>query len=183
MRRVAPDLVETPRLVLRRFDVDRDLDALARIYADPDVVRFLGDGSTATRDDTRGWLERNEHERWAAHGFGQWALVERASDALVGRCGLQRLEDGPEVEVGYVLARSVWGRGYATEAARVAVRTGFRDLALDRIVAVVHVDNAPSQRVIEKVGLRYERDGTFYGNPSRYYAAEAAVSGGRVASG
>lgn len=171
----APDVVETPRLVLRRFDLDRDVDAMASIYADPEVVPYIGDGRTATRDETIAWLERNERERWDVHGYGQWAVVDRRSTSVIGRCGLQPLEGGPEVEVGYVLARSSWGNGYATEAGRAALRIGLGEMGLDRIVAVVHVDNVASQRVIDRLGMRYERDGTFYGNPCRYYVTPRAA--------
>ena len=93
----------------------------------------------------------------AEHGLSLWVAREKATGAVVGDCGLPPLElRGPDVELGYRLGRSHWGRGLATDAATACLRAGFEELGLDRIVAVAHPDNAVSRRVLEKIGFVYE---------------------------
>jgi RimJ/RimL family protein N-acetyltransferase len=161
-------MIETPRLLLRRFTRD-DLDAWAEINADADVMRYVGDGKPRSRDESQRRLNAIL-DHWDRHGFGLWALVEKASGELMGFCGLQYLDNTPEIEVGYRLAKRFWGKGFATEAARASLRYGFETLGLDRIVAVVQPENVASCRVIEKIGLRYVKDARFYDTDVKYYA-------------
>jgi ribosomal-protein-alanine N-acetyltransferase len=97
------------------------------------------------------------------------AVVERASGRVIGACGLQLLEDGPEVELGYRLGRASRGHGYATEAARVWLEYGFETLGLDRIVAVAWPENTASWRVMEKCGMRLVGPGHHYGHETVLY--------------
>jgi RimJ/RimL family protein N-acetyltransferase len=97
-------------------------------------------------------------------------VVERESGRLIGDCGLFPMDGvGPDVELAYGLAPDVWGRGYATEAAAACVRAGFEQLALERIVADVDPSNPSSIRVLEKIGMRLEREES----GKRYYAVTA----------
>jgi GrpB-like predicted nucleotidyltransferase (UPF0157 family)/predicted acetyltransferase len=137
------------------------------LRADPDVARWLG--GPHDRERARELLERHmEHER--EHGFALWAVVERASGEVIGHCGLQHLEGGPEIEVGWALLPSRWGRGYATEAARTAVAFGFDTVGLDEIVAVTLPDNDRSRRVMEKLGMTYAGRGVYFGHEQVKYA-------------
>jgi ribosomal-protein-alanine N-acetyltransferase len=90
---------------------------------------------------------------WTAHGFGLLAITDRETGRLVGETGLHVLEDGPDVEVGYTLARAAWGRGYATEAATAVLRWGFAGLRLHRVVAVADPANHASLHVLDKLGM------------------------------
>jgi len=99
-----------------------------------------------------------------------FTAIEKASGDFVGFCGLKYLDTSSEIEVGYRLAKKFWRRGLATEAARASLRYGFETLGLDRIVAVVQPENAASCRVIEKTGLRYEKDARFYDTDVKYFA-------------
>jgi len=159
--------LETARLILRPFAAD-DLDALAEINRDPQVIRFIGDGKPQSKEKTatrlNGYLEHGRR-----HAFGFWAALEKTTRDMVGFCGLQFLENTAEVELGYRLARRAWGIGLATEGAVASLRYGFDELKLDRIVAVVHPENVASQRVVEKIGLTYEKDAHYYGMNLRYY--------------
>lgn len=160
--------LETARLILRPFAAD-DLDALAEINRDPQVIRFIGDGAPQSKEKTATRLnEYLEHGR--RHAFALWAAIEKTTGEMVGFCGLQFLENTAEVEVGYRLARRVWGMGLATEAAVASLRYGFYELKLDRIVAVIHPENVASQRVVEKIGLTYEKVAHYYGMNLKYYA-------------
>ncbi len=149
----------TPRLLLRQWR-DDDLDPLAAIYADPEVMRYIGDGSVRDREQTAAGLAAMRRE-WAERGYGMFAVEVRDTGQLAGWVGLTvpafLPEVLPTVEIGWRLGRQFWGGGIATEAAREVLRFGFVDCGLDRIVSIRHVDNATSGRVMEKIGLRFDR--------------------------
>ena len=165
-------MIETERLLLRPF-TPADLDALASLNADPDVMRYIADGKPQSRAQTE--IRLNEVlDHWQQHGFGLFTAIEKTSGDFVGFCGLKYLNTSSEIEVGYRLAKRFWRRGLATEAARASLRYGFETLGLDRIVAVVQPENAASCRVIEKIGLRYEKDARFYDTDVKYFAITRA---------
>lgn len=160
--------IETERVLLRPFAPD-DLDAFALICADPEVMRYIGDGQPLSQAQTQTRLASIiEHRN--RHGFGVWAAVDRTSGDLMGYCGLQFLDNTSEVEVGYRLARRFWGMGLASESARASLGFGFGQLALDRITAVVQPGNLASRRVVEKIGLKFVKDARFYNTAVKYYA-------------
>lgn len=152
--------LETDRLTLRGWRED-DLDALAAINADPDVMRYILDGSVRDRRQTAENLQKMV-ATWQDRGFGLFAVERRGTGELIGWAGLAVPEFLPEVlpavEIGWRFARAAWGHGYATEAAAAALRFGFDDRALDRIISIRHVDNVRSARVMAKLGLTWEFD-------------------------
>ncbi len=137
-------------------------------------MRYVGPPESFSEDveESRRLLERLiEHQE--QHGFSLWAVTDRESATVMGDCGLiLYAHQGPEIELGFRLGKAYWGKGYATEAARAWVSYGFEELGLDRIVAVAHPDNAACQRVLEKVGMRFERTADDAGAPMRLYALE-----------
>ena len=146
--------LETPRLRLRSL-ADADLDRLHAIYGDAETMRYIGRTGRPTdiagTSRVLGWFRRHE----ALHGFGLWAVDERDGDPLVGVAGLLWVEGhGPEVEVVYLLRRDRRGRGYATEATRAVLEAGHGQLGLGRIIGLAYSENVPSQRVMEKAGMR-----------------------------
>ncbi len=170
--------LETERLILRHL-VPGDLDALATIEADPEVMRYFPSGPRSREEAGRD-LDRCRALQ-AEYGFSLWAAVDRASGLLVGRCGLlpQSLGGRDEVEIAYLIARSHWGLGLATEAA-VAIRDhGFGRLGRDRLVSIIHRDNLASRRVAEKSGLAPERMIQFMSHRCWLYAATAPDRGPR----
>ena len=128
-----------------------DLDAWHAIYLDAEEV-WYGEPRSSL-DENRGKLER-QIAHFAEHGFGMCAVDLAASGETIGAAGLQHLEGGPEVEVGYRFLNGHWGQGYATESARASVAYGFDEVGLERIVAVALESNVASRRVLEKCGLR-----------------------------
>jgi ribosomal-protein-alanine N-acetyltransferase len=180
-------ILETPRLRLEPFSTAVAADH-ARLYADPEVTRFLGGGPVLPAEAperSRRTLE-GFVAHWARHGFGVWALRERPGGTFVGQCGLRyipaewQLGPAPEVEVLYALARAHWGRGLAREAAAAAVGHGLEVLGLRRIMAVTRPEHVASRRVLEAVGLRYEKHVHIFGMDCVYYAIE---SPGETAAG
>lgn len=157
--------IETARLTLRRWQED-DIAPMAQIDADPEVMRYIGDGRVRDLDQTREDVARWERG-WEEHGFGLFALEERGSGELLGFTGLSIPHFLPEilpaVEIGWRLARHRWGQGFATEAARAVLEFAFEDRGLTRVVGVTHVENAASLRVMRRIGMRPVRETTVPG--------------------
>lgn len=160
----------TARLRLRDWRQD-DLEPLSAIYADPEVMKFIGDGSVRNREETEAGLALIRRN-WADHGFGLFAVELRDTGELAGWVGLAVPHFLPAVEIGWRLGKPFWGRGIATEAAREVLRFGFEAAGLDRVVSICHVDNHASARVMTKLGLRQERLTTVpgHGRPVRVLA-------------
>jgi RimJ/RimL family protein N-acetyltransferase len=156
----------TDRLLLRQWR-DDDLDALVEMYADPEVMRYIRDGAVQSRAETAAHLDRMR-QHWDEHGFGLFAAESVETGRLTGWVGLAvpyfLPEVMPTVEIGWRLARPFWGAGLATEGARAALRFGLVDRALDRLVSIRQVENVRSARVMEKLGLTFDRRTTTPGN-------------------
>jgi RimJ/RimL family protein N-acetyltransferase len=138
---------------------DGDLDDVAALVADEDVMRFYP--RPMTRGEALNWIIRNQR-RYRDHGFGLWTIIERGSGQFVGDCGLslQPVDGTDELEVGYHVRTSMQGKGYATEAA-AASRDYARDvLGASRLIAIINPLNVPSQRVAVKIGLHAEKRST-----------------------
>ncbi len=140
----------TERLVLRPPTLD-DLPVWHAVYLDAEEVWYGAPRSSL--DENREKLTR-QIAHFEQHGFGMCAVDLAASGETIGAAGLQHLEGGPEVEVGYRFLKERWGRGYATESARASIDFGFDEVGLERIVAVALETNIASRRVLEKCGLR-----------------------------
>jgi RimJ/RimL family protein N-acetyltransferase len=151
--------LETERLVLRRF-TEADVDNLFELDSDPDVMRFLTGGRPTPRDVIRNdTLPRflRYYERF--EGFGFWAAIEKSTGEFLGWFEFRPPEGGApeEVELGYRLRRSAWGKGYATEGSRALIRKGFTELGVRRVLASTMAVNVASRRVMEKAGLTLAR--------------------------
>jgi [ribosomal protein S5]-alanine N-acetyltransferase len=168
-RTEAPVDVSTDRLVLRRLDPDLDRAELAQHLADPRVMRLFGDGQTYDEQATDGALGGSASS-WLIRGYGLWAIRGSSTSRLLGQIGLLHLADRGEIEVEFTLAPDVWGSGLATEAAHAVIAIALDQVGLERVVAMVHPENAASIRVLEKAGMRYERDEPRFGQPRRWYA-------------
>ena len=151
-------ILETERLLFRHL-VPEDLDALYRLYSDPEIRRYFPEG-TLTYAETKEELEwfLNGHPRHPE--LGLWATIHRATNQFVGRCGLLpwTLEGRAEVEVAYLLDKAFWGQGLATEAAGAILRYGFEQLQLRRLVCLVDPNNEASINVARKMGMALEKE-------------------------
>ena len=155
--------MNTERLLLRRWDLDRDLEPYAAICADPEVMRYIGDGHTATRQETAAAIARYEAE-WEARGFGLFAAERRETGDLIGFVGLSRPTFLPEVlpavEIGWRLRRDTWNQGLATEGARAVLRFAFEDVGLDEVVSIHQAGNDASAAVMRKLGMIFDFETT-----------------------
>ena len=163
----------TERLLLRPF-TPADEPAMHAIYSDPEVMRFVGHGPHRSLGETSAAL-RAYGDMLARRGYSFLAVVERETGAVIGDGGLHPLGGtGPEVELGYTLARAAWGRGYATELGRALVDHARTALGVPVVVAQVEPENVASRRVLEKLGMREREVRTAYGRPHLLYATQAA---------
>jgi len=148
--------IETERLVMRAFR-DDDLDQLAAIYGDEEVMRYIGDGQPGNRMDT--WRSMAMFlGHWQLRGYGIWAAEEKATGRLLGRIGMFNPEGWLGLEVGWLLARDVWGNGFATEGGRAALQWAFDALDAGHVISIIRPDNTASRRVAEKLGGVMERE-------------------------
>jgi [ribosomal protein S5]-alanine N-acetyltransferase len=169
--------VETDRLRLREL-TEGDTEALHRIYGDAETTRFLGRTGRPTADlEGTGRVVSFVRRHAELHGFSMWAVDEREGEPVVGIAGLIWVEGhGPDVEAAFVIRRDRWGRGYATEALRAALRIGHDELGLSRIVALAYPANEPSRRVMEKAGMRADGTVDAYGHELTRHVSERAAS-------
>ena len=150
-------VLETDRLVLRQLTL-ADADNLLAIFSDAEAMQFYP--AVKNREETLVWIGRNL-ESYGERGFGLWAVFLKDSNEFVGQCGLmwQPDVDGRnETEIGYLFVRKYWNRGLATEAALGCRDYGFKTLKLERLVSLIDLENRPSRRVAEKVGMRMEKE-------------------------
>jgi RimJ/RimL family protein N-acetyltransferase len=147
--------LDTQRLLLREF-IPADLDRLAEMLSNPQVMRFMPGGGPAPRERAAAVL-RNSGQEWQERGYGRWAVVPKVEATLIGWCGLGYVPELDEIEVLYLYDQPYWGRGFATEAACASLRYGFETLKLERIIALAVRENVASRRVMEKLGMTYER--------------------------
>jgi ribosomal-protein-alanine N-acetyltransferase len=160
----------TERLFLRHFRTTDD-EPMCRIFCDPEVMRF-SDG-VKSREWVQSWLHTCL-ERYQAWGFGPYAIVERRNQAIIGYCGLflfPDLDGQAETEIGYRLARSAWGQGYATESVKAVRDHAFQMLGIKRLIAIIDPANTASIRVATKIGMKYEKDIMLegYSHPDHIY--------------
>jgi RimJ/RimL family protein N-acetyltransferase len=164
--------IETNRLHLRQFEAD-DIDAYAAIMGDYGVGKGFPKGTGYTREESKKSLD-NIVNHWDKHGFGIWAIADKQTDALLGRCGLNLLTETSEVEVDFVVAPKYWRNGFATEAAKAALIYGFETLDLDRIIALAKPENTASRKVMEKIGMHFVKNAQYWGITVVYYEVSKA---------
>ena len=134
---------------------EEDFESYLPLHTDPDVMRFVGG-----RHDEEFVRQRFDRLRlqWVERGLGHWATFEKETGALVGAVGLRQHDDWTatpyNIEVGWLIGKEFWNRGYATEAARPFIPYAFDRLGLDRLICIVAPENISSRRVAEKLGFR-----------------------------
>jgi RimJ/RimL family protein N-acetyltransferase len=162
--------IETERLRLRTYTPE-DADEQLRIMSDDEFRRYFPPHFfKPTRDMVLIGIGRIL-EHWNLAGFGSLVMELKDEARMVGYCGLRHMTATKEIELFYGIERAQWGKGLTTEAARASLRFGFEEAKLPRIMAVTNPLNIGSRRVMEKSGLKYERDDVYFETPVVYYAA------------
>jgi ribosomal-protein-alanine N-acetyltransferase len=163
------DQIATSRMFGERLSL-RHFAEIHRLYTDPLVMTTLSaDGHVATEESTREHL-RMCVEHWQQHGYGLWAFYRKADDEFIGRGGLMIYEIDGEKVIGlaYAVLSEHWNQRFATEMAEASLKIGFKEIGLPEITSWTLPINLASQRVMEKLGFRYERDFQFAGLPHKF---------------
>jgi RimJ/RimL family protein N-acetyltransferase len=164
------DTLATPRLLAEAITPAHFSD-LSGLLTDPLVMKTLSTGGKPLAEDAIRTLIEQIVEHWRRHGFGFWAFHRLSDSQFIGRGGLKIYEiDGqPVTGLAYAVMSDHWGQGYATEIARASIDVGFRHLELPEVCSWTLPVNRASQRVMEKLGFRHERDFEFAGLEHRFY--------------
>lgn len=160
--------LETTRLVLRLPQAE-DAEALMEIHHDPQAIKYVVFGA-APGGISAAW--RNIAMmlgHWQLRGYGQWTVVEKRTGEVIGRVGLWHPEGWLGIDLGWIIRRARWNNGFATEAARAALDWAWKNVATDHIISLIQPDNAPSIRVAEKIGERFERKDAMNGGEVMVY--------------
>jgi RimJ/RimL family protein N-acetyltransferase len=162
--------LETERLLLSEWQ-EEDFPAFRPIATHPEVMRYIMDGQPWPDERIHDFI-RTQRERMATYGWCRWKLTLKSTRKLIGFCGPGIMHDMEYPELGWWLARHVWGQGLATEAARAALADCMLRAGLERLVSVANRENTASIRIMQKIGLKYWRDAEHSGQPSVVYTME-----------
>lgn len=149
--------IETERLILRRFTPD-DAEAYFPLVGDPTLNRYTGQDLVNTVEDARQVLLNYPIRDYERHGYGRMACIEKSSGKLIGFSGMKYLPDLQEVDIGYRFLPDAWGKGYATESASVLMQQVITDFKLPRVIGMADRKNGGSIKVLQKLGLVFERE-------------------------
>jgi RimJ/RimL family protein N-acetyltransferase len=150
-------VLETDRLILRWLVAD-DAPFILELVNDPDWLRYIGDKGVRNLDDARAYLENGPMAMYGRVGFGLFRVELKDSGTPIGMCGLIKRDTLPDVDIGFAYLPQFRGHGYGREAARATLDYGRDVVGLKRIIAITSPDNDASGRLLEAIGLRFERN-------------------------
>ncbi len=165
-------VVETDRLVLRRLTVD-DAEFILELLNEPSFLKYIGDRGVRNLSDARQYILTGPVASYEQHGFGLYLTALRESEVAIGICGLLKRESLEDVDIGFAFLPRYWSKGYAFESASAIMDYGRDVLELQRIVAITAPANDASIRLLEKLGMRFEKMVTLAegGPESKLFAA------------
>ena len=148
--------IETGRLILRELTLE-DAAFMLELLNEPAFIRFIGDRGVRNEQDAQNYISNGPLASYARSGFGLWRVELKLSQEPLGICGLVKREILPDVDIGYAFLERFWSQGYAFEAASAVKDYAVNTLGFKRLLGVTDQDNWGSIRVLEKIGMRYER--------------------------
>jgi ribosomal-protein-alanine N-acetyltransferase len=149
-------VLETERLALRELNAG-DAAFILELLNEPSFLHNIGDRGVRTIEDAVQYILKGPVESYARHGFGLWLVELKDAGTPAGICGLVKRDALPDADIGYAFLPRFWSRGYAYESAAAVMRHARGALGLRRVLAITNPDNAGSIKVLEKVGLRFDR--------------------------
>jgi RimJ/RimL family protein N-acetyltransferase len=149
-------MLDTERLTLRRFSVD-DAAFIRELLNDPSFVRNIGDKGVRSDEDAAAYIQNGPIASYERFGFGLYAVELKDTGELIGMCGLLKRDSLTDPDIGFAFLPKFWAKGYALESAAAVISYGKNVLGLERMLAITKSDNIGSIRVLEKIGLRFER--------------------------
>jgi [ribosomal protein S5]-alanine N-acetyltransferase len=149
--------IDTEKFILREI-LETDVEGMYALDSDPEVHKYLGNNPIASMDAALATIQ-HVRKQYKENGIGRWAIIDKASNEFVGWAGLkyeQNLRTNFNYyDIGYRLLRKYWGKGIASEAAKVSLEYGFNQLNINEIFAAAHVGNAASNKILTNIGLKF----------------------------
>lgn len=158
--------LETDRLLMREF-LAEDAEDMYHLNNDPEVMQYTGDIAFANSQEALDLITK--YDQYRKYQLGRLTIIRKIDGAFLGWCGLKFLQDTKEVDLGYRFKKQFWGKGYATEACYANLQYGFSFPHINVIIGRTRIDNTPSIRVLEKMGMKFQREFLWEGMPSLYY--------------
>lgn len=149
-------ILETKRAILREVTED-DAEFILDLLNQPSFVHYIGDRKVRTIDEAREYIASRFTESYIKFGFGMWAVELKETNAAMGICGFVKRESLPDADIGFALLPQFEKRGYAYESAAAAMKYGADVLKFPRVLAITSQNNTSSQKLLEKIGLKFER--------------------------
>lgn len=165
---------ETPRLTLRRF-TQADANLLLQLNSNPEVLKYLHEPPLATEEQALHILNTIILPQYK-NNLGRWAMHLKTTNEFIGWCGLKYLAEADEIDLGYRLIQQYWGNNYATEAATHTLDYAFTTLHLKTIVGRVHIENIASLKILEKIGMQFNKEEVVDDCPVKTYVAHSPNS-------
>lgn len=147
---------ETERLILRPMTGD-DAGFILELLNEPSFIRNIGDRKIRTLEGAKAYITEGPVASYARNGFGLYLVELKETHESMGMCGLIRRNTLKDVDIGYAFLPKFWSKGYALEAALAMKQYARESIGLKRLVAVVDPENQPSIRLLERLGMKYER--------------------------
>ncbi|WP_099769076.1 GNAT family N-acetyltransferase [Chryseobacterium sp. 52] len=164
-------IIETERLLLRELVIN-DAESFYELNLNPNVIKYTGNLPFATIEEARHFLQH--YKDYQKNGYGRWAVINKSDHEFLGWCGLKYDETTGETDIGFRFFEKYWSKGFATESAKACLMYGFEKLNLEKIIGRAMSANIASIRVLEKMGLRFEKDFDFDGYKGVVYTIEKA---------
>jgi ribosomal-protein-alanine N-acetyltransferase len=165
-------ILETDRLLLREFDINY-AESFYELNLNPNVIKYTGNSAFKDIDEARVFLEN--YSDYRRNGFGRWAVINKVNQEFLGWCGLKYDEKLDETDIGFRFFEHFWNKGFATESAKACINYGLKKLNLKTIVGRAMKENTASIKVLEKIGLQYDRDFDFNGKPGAILKIENQI--------
>ena len=162
-------IFQTPRLIFRQFTLD-DASLIQQLNSNPEVLKYLHEPALQTEAEALEILKSIILPQYK-NKLGRWAMHIKENNEFIGWCGLKYRPESDEIDLGYRLKQTAWGNGYATEAARHTLQYAFETLQLPKIIGRVHIENTASIKVLEKIGMIFEKEEEVDSCPVKTYVA------------
>ena len=163
-------ILETERLLLRELNVN-DAKSFYQLNLDKEVMKYTGEGAFKDIEESKKFLEN--YDQYKKYGIGRWAVINKENEEFLGWCGLKFTEKLDEYDIGFRFFRKHWNKGYATESAKACIDFGLNKFKMPEIIGRAMKDNKASIKVLEKIGLIYNRDFNFEGAEGVIYKIKA----------
>ena len=150
-------ILETKRLRLRHLAPDIDAEFILELLNDPSFIRYIGDKGVRDLDAARRYIVEGPVKSYEAHGFGLYLVELKMNRAPIGICGVLKRDTLPDPDIGFAFLPAYWNQGYAFESAAAVMDHARDTLELARVLAITSPDNEASQKLLNKIGLRFDR--------------------------